>query len=237
MRVLVNASNLKQGGGVQVADSFCRYLDRYPSHHFYVVLPPVLQSTSKIISLFPNVTVYTHDFRNSISSLLFQKDSFLDSLVKEKEVDVVLTVFGPSRWKPKVPHLCGFARGQILPMDSPYLNTLSMREKVFNRIVKASFARSADYYWTENSAVSVLLEQVFPDKKVYTVSNSYNQVYDDKIRWQEYKLPVFDGITLLTITNSYPHKNLSISIRIAQALERKHPDLRFRFVLTSLLHY
>ena len=37
---------------------------------------------------------------------------------------------------------------------------------------------------------------------------------------------------MLTVTASYPHKNLSISIEIAQMLRKRYPDFRFRFVFT-----
>lgn len=232
MRFLINASNLRQGGGIQVADSFCQYLDKYPHHHFDVVLPPVMEKTLKEISSYSNVSIFSYCFKNSIKSLLFQRDTFLDTLVEEGDVNAVLTIFGPSRWRPTVPHLSGFARGQILPMNTPYLTTLSFKERMLNHVIRASFAKSADFYWTENPAVSYMLSQILPGKRIFTVSNSYNQVFDDESRWREHRLPDFDGITLLTITNSYPHKNLALSIGISRVLEDLHPDLKFRFVFT-----
>lgn len=232
MRVLINASNLKQGGGVQVADSICRYLGAFPRHSFVVVLSSAFKGHLEVIESFPNVSVVPYDFRNSLASLLFQRDMFLDSLVAKQGVDIVMTVFGPSRWKPRVPHLCGFARAHILPMDTPYFLSLTIKERFVNSIVKHSFSVCSDYYWTENPSVSELLGQVFPKKHIYTVSNCYNQVFDDPCRWRYHSLPQFDGITLLTITNAYKHKNLSIAIDIARLLKKNYPDFAFRFVLT-----
>ena len=34
MNILVNASNLKKGGGVQVADSICCLLEGFTQYHF-----------------------------------------------------------------------------------------------------------------------------------------------------------------------------------------------------------
>ena len=45
-------------------------------------------------------------------------------------------------------------------------------------------------------------------------------------------LPPFDGVTLLTVSEDYPHKNLGIIPRAAEYLRRRHPDFRFRFVVT-----
>ena len=114
MIFLINASNLKQGGGVQVADSVCRELYKYQQHQFVVVLSSAFADTMQAISSFPNVKAFTYDIRNNAKTLLLGRDAFLDSLVEEKKVDAVLTIFGPSRWRPKCKHLCGFARAQLL---------------------------------------------------------------------------------------------------------------------------
>ncbi len=45
-------------------------------------------------------------------------------------------------------------------------------------------------------------------------------------------LPPFDGVTLLTVSADYPHKNLGIIPRIAEYLRRKYPGFKFRFVVT-----
>lgn len=232
MRVLINASNLKQGGGIQVADSICRYLSLYKYHCFDIILSSAFQGLKEFLDKADNITVTVYDFRNSFSSVVFQRDAFLDRFVAQRKIDVVLTVFGPARWKPSVPHLCGFARGQILPMETPYFFHISLKDRLRNAIVKRSFNKCADYYWTENPSVSELLSIVFPKKQIYTVSNNYNQVFDEKDRWVYYTLPPFNGVTLLTVTNSYPHKNLSISIQIAYLLKKHHPDFSFRFVFT-----
>ena len=49
MIFLINCSNLKAGGGLQVADSICSQLDRFSQHHFLVVLSPCLKFTPYII--------------------------------------------------------------------------------------------------------------------------------------------------------------------------------------------
>ena len=58
MNVLINASNLKVGGGVQVCDSVCRELYKYTSkHHFTVILPPVLEECAKAIEMLHGIHV------------------------------------------------------------------------------------------------------------------------------------------------------------------------------------
>ena len=230
MRILINCSNLRQGGGLQVADSICSSLDMYNNHQFGVVLPSMMAKTYNIIVDYDNVTVFNYELKKTWESTVFLRDRYLDNLVKENNYEVVLTVFGPSRWRPRVPHLCGFARAHILPMDTPYFRDITIKEQIINRFVRFAFARCSDYYWTENPAITTLLKSVFPQKQVFTVSNTYNQVFDNPQRWQSKNLPKFSGITLLTVTNAYPHKNLGIAKTIAELLEQK--NLNFRFVFT-----
>ena len=229
MIFLINASNLKQGGGIQVADSVCRELDKYPQHQFVVVLSSSFSDTVQVVSQYPNADVYTYDIKNSAKTLLLGSDAFLDGLVKEKKVDAVLTIFGPSRWRPRCKHLCGFARAQLLKEVNPNVH-LKPKERIAYSIWKWGFRKSADTFYTENQYISAMLPKLLGNVRVFTVTNYYNQVFDKPEQWKEKALPVFDGITLLTISNAYPHKNLEIAVETARILKKSHPDFRFRFV-------
>ena len=114
MNYCINASNLKNGGGLQVAYSICRQLHRFQGHFFFVVLSSQLAATQQAMEGVGNVKCVTYDLKDDWRSLLLGRNRFLDGLVEENHVDAVLTVFGPSRWRPRVPHLCGFARAQLL---------------------------------------------------------------------------------------------------------------------------
>lgn len=233
---LINCSNLKKGGGLQVADSVCGQLYRFPQHRFVVVLSSALQATRERIAGMANVVVVTYDIKNNPSTLFRGRDRFFDNLVKEENVVAVLTIFGPSRWRPQVPHLCGFARPHLVIKDSPYQQHLPLKEKIYYRIWKWLFQRSSDTFYTENSYISERLpEALGRSVRVFTVTNNYNQVYDAPEKWcRKLNLPSFEGTTLLSVTAAYAHKNLGIMIPIARLLEEQHPEFRFRFVLTVL---
>lgn len=232
MRALINCSNLRQGGGIQVADSICSLLGQYEGHQFYIVLPTAMSERKDTYNKSPNVDIVIYDMPKSFESMFLLRDRFLDAMVKDMNCDVVLTVFGPSRWRPRVPHLSGFARAHILPLNTPYLKDLSLVNRIANFLVKQIFNWSANNYWTENDAISCLLKKVFPKKDVFTISNTYNQVFDNKEKWTYHRLPDFEGVSLLTITNAYPHKNLSIALDIAKIFNKKYPSLKIRFVMT-----
>lgn len=132
MNILINATNLVLGGGLQVADSLCRELKNLDSEHkFFVALSKELNPTKEAIKDYFNVKTYTYNIQNSIKTLLFGRDEYLDNLVEKENIDFVLTIFGPSRWNPKVKHLSGFAMSQLIMKDSPFFTTCSLKNKLY----------------------------------------------------------------------------------------------------------
>lgn len=238
MNILVNASNLKTGGGIQVADSICCQLGRCSKHRFFVVLSAELKETeSRLENLgCANVQVFTYNVRNSISTLLWGRDAFLDDLVKRYDVQAVLTVFGPSRWNPQCLHLSGFAMPHLVLPNSPFFQRMSSlhkgKQRIRSAILTYFFRRSSRHFYTENPYISEKVKKLFQGSEVYTVSNYYNQVYDCPEMWREHRFPAFKGTTLLTVTAAYPHKNLAISVEVARILKREYSDFNFRFVFT-----
>lgn len=237
MRILVNASNLKKGGGLQVADSFCGLLNQYGRHEFIVVLSSYQTTTAKRIENYPNVKVVMYDLPKTIITLLTGRNKQMDEIVEKEGVDAVITVFGPSLWIPRVLHVSGFARPHCVLTDSPYFNRMRWKERVrsyLNReLLIWCFKRCADIYFTENEYISTRLRKILRGKTVYTVTNYYNQIFDNPDKWtNEINLSPFEGITLLMISANYPHKNMGILVPTIQYLHKTYPDLRFRFALT-----
>ena len=172
---LINASNLKSHGGLQMADSVCGLLYRFKEHHFIVVLPTCLDGTAELIKDYNNVEVLHYDRPKSFSPVILGRDKFLDGLVREKKVDAVLTVFGPSLWRPRVPHLCGFARAQLLLKDSPYFDPRfrvndswlkRLKEQIVHRVWAWGFRQSSRVFYTENAYISSMLPRLIKGVKV-----------------------------------------------------------------------
>lgn len=228
---LINATNLKAGGGIQVAQSICDQLRDINEHRFIIVLSSFIDDTNIYIK--DNAEVYHYDIKHDFRTVVLGRDSFLDELVKKKNVDAVLTIFGPSIWRPKVSHLCGFARAQIILKDSPYYKHRSIKERVVYKIWEWAFKRCAENFYTENEYISHILEDSWRILKVYTVTNYYNQVFDSPDLWKRtIKLPAFNGVTCLSVSSPTPHKNFGIIEGIVRYLRIHYPAFNIRFVLT-----
>lgn len=237
MRILINATNLKAGGGLQVADSIIHELRKHPQHSYVAVVNSKLTKACRDAVEEERVKVVEYDLPQSLIQAIIGRNKFLDRLVEEQHIDAVLTIFGPSRWRPRKPHLCGFARPQVIMPESPFWQKIKGAQRAKSNIRKAVnkwlFGVSAKNLWTESSFISGRVKQLWPKKKVYTVTNNYNQIFDDPTLWDNsISLPPFDGFTLLTVSAYYPHKNLDIIRPCIEWLTGHKPDLRFRFVLT-----
>lgn len=237
MNILVNASTLRKGGGIQVADSFCRGLCNFPQHRFVFVYHQALESCAGDVCGYENVKCVRYDMPNAKLSLFSRRNRFLDNLVRSLSIDIVLTVFGPPRWRPRVPHICGFARAQAILDDSPFWQVIGWKMKLRyfleDYILMWMFKNNCRAIWTESSFISKELASIFPSKRIYTVSNNYNHIFDKKDLWdRSIVMPEFEGITLLTISANYPHKNIRIIIPTILYLSEYFPELKFRFVLT-----
>ncbi len=237
MNILINASNLKVGGGLQVADSLIKELYKFPHHNFIVVLPTALLYLQELISDVPNISFKHYDMRAGLWNVISGRNAVLDSIVSKNCVEAVLTVFGPSVWTPKVLHICGFARSQLCIPESPFFSRMSINSRINkllrNSVNKYLFNKNSNTYFTENPFISEKLRTIFPHKCVYTVTNTYNQVFDNSSAWDKsIKLPDFEGVTLLTIAANYPHKNLCIIPKVVEYMIEYHSSFQFRFVLS-----
>lgn len=236
MNILINCSNLKKGGGLQVGDSICRCLNNFQKNHYVVVLSSYMDETAIKIKTYDNVTVVRYDIRNNLRTLLLARDKVLDNLVRDFNVSVVFTIFGPSRWVPRCKHLCGFARAQLLMVNSPYFSYMPwikrLKKYLIYKIWYISFRRCANTFYTENPLVSKMLEKKIKKAKIYTVTNYYNQVFDQPNNWKKLYLKPFNGIRLLSVTSAAESKNLKIAYEAAKILIEKYPYFNFRFVMT-----
>lgn len=236
MNILINCSNLKKGGGLQVADSVCGYLCDHLQHTFVVVFSSALDNTASRINSYPNVKIVRHDIKNDWRTILLGRDKMLDEFVNTYQIEGVLTIFGPPRWTPKCKHVSGFARAQLIIPDSPYYSRMPkssiIKEHIKNIFMGYFFTRGVDVVWTENPYISEKVRKLFPRVKVETATNYYNQIFDQPEKWKGIDLPAFDGCTILSVNAPYTHKNMEIAIDAAKALRSAHPQFKFRFVFT-----
>lgn len=237
MRIIVNCSNLRIGGGIQVALSFIQEFIGFPENEYHVFLSPQISSQIDKKKYPYNFNFY--HFEHSISSFRYAYGVIMQLKKIENIIkpDCVFTVFGPSYWTPKSKHLMGYAMPHYVYPEYLKKVRLSLKEHYLN-ILKKKYhkfflKKNAEYYYSETANVSKRLSQFvnINEKKVFTIGNTYNHVFNNPLinlkilpskKEQEFRL--------ITISSYYIHKNLTIINEIIPLI--KTSNINIKFILT-----
>ncbi|MFA0254814.1 glycosyltransferase [Vibrio breoganii] len=239
MKLLINASNLHVGGGVQVASSFLYELSLLLKSQKY----------SDDISVVCSDTVYKN-LPLGFDKGVFNQFNIINVCglngpsvkVKKKFAgfDVCFTIFGPLYFSPKVKvHICGFAQAWIAYPKNIAYQTLTLSDWFKCKIkfmIQSYFFRHYDKLIVEQMHVKNALEKIgYANQNISVVYNCVSAIYDDNSQW----LPVdFDSskftnnIVLGFIGRPYSHKNIMILNQVNEILVSKfgmHCDFIFTF--------
>lgn len=231
MRILVNASNIYVGGGAQVSLSFIYHLQQFTKHKFFVLASQKIADQLNINELTDNIEVKT--INHGFSDELKRKSKIMQGFEADFNPDVVFTIFGPSYWTPKAPHLMGFAMPWLINPDSKAFKELSPKmwiKKNMQNIIKFYFTKkNAKHFVVETEDVKQRLKKYFnvPLPNTLVADNTYNHHFKDVEVSPTRNSEFFE---LITITANYPHKNLKIINNVIPILKER--GLKVRFTLT-----
>lgn len=235
-KVLVNTSNLHNGGGVQVAVSFIYELS--------------LMSEKNLLYIH---VVTSKEVDKSLKRLNTRTDSFgkydvldtygLQALISPlnnriKYYKLVFTVFGPNYLRVKAEKdIVGFAQSWIINFNNPISSKLSLlnRKKLWIKFnLQWLFFLRSNHYIVELEHVKEGLNQTkkISNENISVVYNTASSLYKDKKKWRPIILNKLENkLSLGIVTRDYSHKNLDILPKVAQALKVNH-DLQVQFYTT-----
>ena len=225
--IVINCSNLYQGGGVIVASSFIDSLSKkvYKEFNIYLLLSESvsknIQKSNINFSKFKDVKII-----NNFGLSMF----FFNYFKHFKEIDIVFSIFGPTfNLKQRYKHIIGLADPYIIYKDNHYLNKIAdIKFKLKTKLlyfIKKKFLFNADGFIVELQRVKdeLINKPGFKNKDIYVVSNTINEVFFQEDKWSELKLETKNNsLKLGIISRKYPHKNLDILPYVKEALEKKY---------------
>jgi glycosyltransferase involved in cell wall biosynthesis len=242
MNIIINTSNLYVGGGVQVALSFINELNNISAENNYHVF------VSRAVREQIDYRIFSDKFKfyfipKSPSHLIerLKITEFLSSLEEKIMPDVVFTVFGPSYWKPKAPHIMGFANGWLYNPKSIAYTKL----KLFKRIRMRVFCLYQEYYLKRDANLIIVETLDAKDKvskalsietdKIAVVGNTCSSIFDER-KYIERGCKYYIDLPkkgkyeyrFLYITHNHPSKNLEIINKVCELLSEKN----INFVVT-----
>ena len=227
MKIIINASTLSGTGVTQVAVSFINECKKFVGNKYIVFLSPQTAKNIDKTTFSSNFTFYEFG-KNWLYSIKGKKDiKAMKDIENKEKPDVVFSVFGPSLWRPKAPHLMGYAYPHYIYPDSPLFKMLSFKQKIelwIKKTVHMSQLKSnGDYYVCETDDVAERLGSIhnIAKENIFTAYNTASSVFLNYKPKNHIESEVFKFYSLCS---PYLHKNLSILNKVIPLLvSRKLP--------------
>lgn len=228
-RVLIDASNLHVGGGIQVATAFLTELlhpaqwDTFTEQHPWLLDCRISVSSEVRANLTETLPA---EGRKRLARLEGDKRS---------RSHTRFTVFGPTYTRAKAfRHIMGFADVTSI-YDWPHeLPVRSLRQRVRKPLALLSFRR-ADVLVVETRAVKDrLVDLGFSASRVKVVANSCHPLFAAGGVWRPKQREQGEPYRLLYVARAYPHKNHEFLGHLGRQLELAHGlNVRFSVTLTD----
>ncbi|RLE38321.1 hypothetical protein DRJ17_04340 [Candidatus Woesearchaeota archaeon] len=244
MRILVNASNLRTGGGVQKAVEFINGVVEWGGDHQWLFLTsPQVETNISFKTKCPNVRKAIIPITPAWWFAGHESRKTIKMLEHKFAPDVVFTVGGPAYIRFLAPHLMGYyVLWVMLPTKMAWSKIRGVRNKVrfwlwcrYNQF----WAGFADRWVTETDVAAAGLAKRLrkPREYVFVIPNSCSYIYFEA---QKKELDTHPGLRgrpadeyrLLVFTAYYSHKNLESIPEVAAALKAIDGKRKYCFVLT-----
>ncbi|MBW8327114.1 MAG: glycosyltransferase [Prolixibacteraceae bacterium] len=242
MIIGINVTTHYRGGAIQVAFSIVEELSKIERENKYIVfcLEELFTQLNQL-NLPSNVELILID--NSPAKISKRKKIvfILEQFVIIKKIQVILTIFGPSYWKPSVPHICGFADGWCYNPDSIAYKHLSSHQRIKRRLLNIykiyHLKNEGQLFFLETDDAKKKFASVsgIPENCITVVGNTYNASYLSE-ETQSLVLPKRDEgeIRFLLLSANQPNKNITILNQVVPLLEKKIKHFHFITTLPQI---
>lgn len=243
MKLIINASTLSASGATQVSTSFIYECLKFPENNYHILTSPTVEQQINKSDFPAHFHFYSIPNHPLYGWKGFKSRKLIRKLAEDIHPDVVFSVFGPSWWTPKVPHLQGYAYPYYVYPESPVYEKLSFIQKLkidFFKAIHLKFLdKNGDHYVSETDDVSRRFENLMkkPNKKYYTVTNTVNNFF---IEYKKNKvinkniLPEKkeNEFRFLSLCTYHFHKNLNILNEVIPILNKELPHNQIKFIFT-----
>jgi glycosyltransferase involved in cell wall biosynthesis len=236
MDVLVNATTLVKGGGVQVATSFVVEAEKAKARdiRWHYALSKEVVAELAALDIVPE-RMYV--FEDSPARNKKCRQTVL-RLEEQLRPDVVFSVFGPAFVKFRSPHLMGMGNGWITHSTWLAFRSLGSLQKIVKQfagaVYKGYWARFANRWVVEatNSRDGMVRRLHIEPAAVAVVPNSCAALFGDA-KVPDAVFPILGKtVRLLYLSAWYAHKNIQSIPYVAAELKRLAPERDIKFVLT-----
>lgn len=240
MRVLVNASTLVVGGGVQVGVSFIQqtYDDTSSGIEFnYLVSSSIYNLLPEDIRKSPRIIRIVISPARIISGI--NSRSMIRGIEKKLKPDLIYSIGFPSYIKFFTIELGRYTNPWEINLGSlPWHTIEGVPGKIlhyFSIKYKQYWAKRADYFETQTFAAKNGISKRIGicNDKIFVIPNTVNKLYYDAApNIKNRSLLGRDIITVFCLSAEHLHKNLKIIPHVIEKIKNLNPRLKIKFITT-----
>lgn len=222
MKILINASNLHNGGGVQVASSFINELPFLSNNIIKKIDIMVSSEVDKNISYSTKKIFKNYKVHNIFGLKKYNKNiDIFDAY------DLVFTIFGPCYYPVKGINLVGFAQAWIIYPNNECYSLLSNIEKLKFKMkffMQKYFFKKSDFCIVELEHVKqgLIDQNIFEKNNIEVVYNTVSNLYFSPEKWEDVNIEDSNKFKIGLISRDYFHKNTDILPKIKDILKSKY---------------
>ena len=237
-KILVNATTLVVGGGVQVGTSFVQYASGNEgatldfifavSGAIYENLPIDLQEDERVLR-----------FDMSPSRILKGRRSrfLLQQLEQDFQPDIVYTLGLPSYTRFQSVEVGRYTNPWEINLTNLAWPLLPLRERIYTLLrtrYRLFWAGKATFFETQTEAAKAGIAKRFnvPADRIKVIPNSPNPIFFSPVHSPADREPPNDETTIFCLAAGYRHKNLTFIPEVAKHFKEREPANRLRFILT-----
>lgn len=239
-RVLINCSNIREGGALQVAISVLNDLLLRPCLSFdptFIISKKVYDGLDLEVVDKTSYVILVADIKGI--EMLWSRFNFI-----HLSFDLVFTLFGPqyTLFKSRR-NIVGFAQSWIIdPVNieggESYIKNLALRcLGKFKYSFQWLFFKRSDLLVVELDHVKhgICSSKKFPSSKITIVHNCISPVFFSPMKWESVNYEKFPGFFYIGyVCRDYPHKNIRILAKVAKILnEELNLPVKFCFTLNG----
>lgn len=236
MKILVNCADLRGTGVCQVAASFLNECRSFNENEYVVFISTPVKKNLGTFEFPSNFRFYEFEDKPLFSLRGWPNILKMKRIESTENPDVTFSVFGPSYWRPKSPHLMGYAYPHYVYPESPVFKLLSFRQNLdvwIRKLIHVSqLKKNGDYYVCETEDVKERWCKMYniSEKNTFVAYNTASEpFFSYKSSTEERTDKEF---RFYTLCSPYRHKNLEILNEVCPLLSTLKCPKSIKFYTT-----
>ncbi|WP_448105370.1 glycosyltransferase [Pedobacter panaciterrae] len=229
MNILINASNVRFGGGVTLAKNIIKSLQSSGKIDVIYILAPKEVGYEEFESERIKISYVKDSFHHNYLNKFFTNNFVFPRIARKLRVDKVFSL-GNVAFPSKVPHIVLLQNAYFFYPESEIWNRLGFKELIKTKLLRAYgifHLRFANVFVTQTEVMKKRLSEQLNinEEKIYVMPNVVSY-HSSVSQLSKVNLPEAKEIKLLFLSKFYVHKNFNILLPLAKLIQKEKSNLR-----------